>query len=180
MATTQSDAVKTVDPRTLQAWLAAGDAVLIDVREAGMHAAERIPGARSIPLATLTPDRVPAKPGQRLVFQCEVGVASAKAARQAAEAGLKEAYNLGGGIVAWKQAGLPVESDPGAPLPIFRQVQIVAGSLVVLGIALGATVSPWFLALSGLVGAGLVFSGATGACGMAALLLKLPYNRRAT
>jgi hypothetical protein len=57
-------------------------------------------------------------------------------------------------------------------------VQIVAGTLVVLGTVLGATVSPWFLLLSGLVGAGLVFAGSTGFCGMAALLLRLPYNRR--
>ena len=137
MATAQSDTVKTVDPRTLQGWLTAGDAVLVDVREPGMHAAERIAGARSIPLATLTADRVEARPGQRLVFQCEVGVASAKAARQVAEAGRSEVYNLGGGIAAWKQAGLPVTSDPGAPLPLFRQVQLVAGSLVVLGVVLG-------------------------------------------
>jgi glyoxylase-like metal-dependent hydrolase (beta-lactamase superfamily II) len=36
-----------------------------------------------------------------------------------------------------------------------RQVQIVAGSLVLLGTLLGAFVSPWFLILSGLVGAEL-------------------------
>jgi len=37
--------------------------------------------------------------------------------------------------------------------------------------------SPWFIALSAFVGAGLVFAGVTGTCGMAACLLKLPYNR---
>ncbi len=175
--TSQSAPVRTVDSRTLQTWLAAGDAVLVDVREPGMHAAERIAGAVSMPLATLDADRVPARPGQRVVFQCEIGAASAKAARQAMEAGRSDVYNLAGGISSWKQAGLPVESDPGAPLPVIRQVQIVAGSLVVLGTVLGATVSPRFLILSGAVGAGLAFAGATGICGMAALLLKLPYNR---
>lgn len=178
MPTAQEANTRTVDPQTLNRWLAAGEAVVIDVREEGMHGAERIPGARSIPLATLDPLRLPVAPGQRLVMQCEIGASSAKAARQVAAASRAEVYNLGGGIAAWKQAGFPVESDPGAPLPVMRQVQIVAGSLVVLGAILGAAVSPWFLLLSGFVGAGLVFAGATGACGMAALLLRLPYNRQ--
>lgn len=61
---------------------------------------------------------------------------------------------------------------------MFRQVQIVAGSLVFVGTVLGAFVSPWFLILSGFVGAGLVFAGATNTCAMAMLLAKLPYNQR--
>jgi rhodanese-related sulfurtransferase len=178
MPAIQNATVKAVDPKTLNAWLAAGEAVLVDVRDAGMHAAERIPGARSIPLATLDPGGLTVGPGQRLVFHCEIGAASANAARRAGEVGRDNVYNLEGGIAAWKQAGLPVESDPGAPLPVNRQVQIAAGSLVLVGTVLGMTVSPRFLLLSGIVGAGLLFAGATGTCGMAALLLKLPYNRR--
>ena len=178
MATTQA-AVKTVDPKTLERWLASGDAVLVDVREPGMHAAERIAAARSIPLGSLDAARLPGGPSERVVFQCEIGGMSATATRRAMDAGRTEVYNLAGGISAWKDAGLPVERSAGAPLPIIRQVQIVAGSLVVLGTLLGATVSPWFLLLSGLVGAGLVFAGVTGICGMAAFLMKLPHNRRA-
>jgi rhodanese-related sulfurtransferase len=179
MATTQADAVKTVDPKTLKSWLAAGDTVLVDVREPGMHAAERIAEARSIPLGSLDAARLPGTPGQRVVFQCEIGGMSATASRRAMDAGRTEVYNLAGGISAWKDAGLPVLRNANAPLPIIRQVQIVAGSLVVIGTVLGAAVSPWFLLLSGFVGAGLVFAGATGICGMAAILLRLPHNRRA-
>jgi hypothetical protein len=40
-----------------------------------------------------------------------------------------------------------------------RQVQITAGSLILVGTLLGAFVSPWWLILSGFVGAGLVFAG---------------------
>jgi rhodanese-related sulfurtransferase len=88
-------------------------------------------------------------------------------------------YHLPGGLRAWKRAGLAVERSPGAGgLSLPRQVQIVAGSLVVLGVALGTAVSPWFLLLSAFVGAGLVFSGASGTCGMAGLLARLPHNRR--
>ena len=141
-----------------------------------MHAAERIAGARSVPVAKLGAARPAVGAGQRLVLHCEIGVASAKEARRLAQTGGEDVYNLEGGIAAWKQAGLPVVSDPGAPLPLMRQMQIVAGGLVVTGIVLAA-VSPWFLLLSGFVGAGLVFAGATGTCPMSAMLLKLPYNQ---
>jgi hypothetical protein len=59
-----------------------------------------------------------------------------------------------------------------------RQVQIVAGSLVLTGTLLGAFVSPGFLVLSGFVGAGLMFAGITNTCGLALLLAKLPYNQQ--
>jgi predicted branched-subunit amino acid permease len=67
-----------------------------------------------------------------------------------------------------------VRENRSAPLPIVRQVQIVAGSLIVAGAALGAYVHPGFHALSAFVGAGLVFAGASGRCGMANLLALLP------
>jgi rhodanese-related sulfurtransferase len=89
-----------------------------------------------------------------------------------------ETYILEGGLDAWKKAGLPVTLDRSQPIDIIRQVQIVAGSLVLLGVVLGAFVAPGFYALSGFVGAGLVFAGTTGFCGMAHLLLLMPWNRR--
>ncbi len=56
-------------------------------------------------------------------------------------------------------------------------MQIVAGSLVVLGTLLGVTVAPGFYALSAFVGAGLVFAGVTGFCGMERILALMPWNR---
>jgi hypothetical protein len=58
-----------------------------------------------------------------------------------------------------------------------RQVQIAAGSLVVLGQLLAWLVTPAFGLLSAFVGAGLIVAGVTGYCGMANLLGRLPYNR---
>ena len=59
-----------------------------------------------------------------------------------------------------------------------RQVQIVAGSLILLGAALGFTLTPAFYGLSAFIGAGLLFAGVSGFCGMARLLALMPCNRR--
>jgi hypothetical protein len=86
---------------------------------------------------------------------------------------------LDGGLDSWKKAGLATKADRKAPLEIMRQVQITAGSIVVAGAVLAATVSPAFIWLSAFIGAGLVFAGSTGWCGMAKLLAVMPWNRKA-
>ena len=64
-----------------------------------------------------------------------------------------------------------------APISIMRQVQITAGSLVLLGLVLAVLINPWFAALSAFVGAGLTQAGITGTCAMASLLKHMPWNR---
>jgi rhodanese-related sulfurtransferase len=165
-----------VDPLTAKRWLDAGEAVLVDVREPALRA-ELIAGARSLP----DPRDVAAlarSPRQRLVLYCEIGARSAHVGERLAAAGVAEVYNLAGGIQAWKGAGLPVGLNPDAPrVSVLRQVQMVAGALVLTGAVLAALVSPWFLLLAGGIGAGLLVSGATGTCAMAMMLARLPFNR---
>jgi len=86
---------------------------------------------------------------------------------------------LAGGVDGWAAAGLPLVENRKAPLELMRQVQIVAGSLVLAGVILGFLVHPGFFGLSAFVGAGLTFAGATGFCGMARLLALAPWNRPA-
>ena len=43
--------INNIDPKTAADWIDSGDAVLIDVREAGEHAAERIANAELLPLS---------------------------------------------------------------------------------------------------------------------------------
>ncbi|NMJ41095.1 DUF2892 domain-containing protein [Roseomonas sp. JC162] len=153
-------------------------ATLVDVREADEHARERIPGARNLPLSRLEEAELAVQAGRPVLFHCRSGARTqGNADRLAAKAGLCEAYVVDGGLDAWKRAGLPVAEDRRQPLELMRQVQIAAGSLVVLGVLLGATVSPWFYGLSGFVGAGLVFAGVTGTCGLARVLRLMPWNR---
>jgi rhodanese-related sulfurtransferase len=113
-----------------------------------------------------------------LIFYCRSGARTQANARRLAAAGSCEAYALAGGIDGWKKAGLPVAFDRRKPIELIRQVQIAAGSLVLLGLIL-SLISPAFILLSGFVGAGLVVAGATGFCGMARLLAAMPWNRHA-
>lgn len=124
--------------------------------------------------------KAPHAPGDDvLVFHCRSGARTkGNAARLSAASKTCETYILEGGLDAWKKAGLPVTLDRSQPIDIIRQVQIVAGSLVLLGVVLGVFVAPGFYALSGFVGAGLIFAGTTGFCGMAHLLGLMPWNRR--
>ena len=82
---------------------------------------------------------------------------------------------LDGGVQAWRRARLPLREGR-KRLPVDRQVQLIAGVMVLTGVGLGLAVSPWFLALAAFFGAGLTFAGATGTCGLALLLMKLPWN----
>lgn len=155
-------------------------AVLVDIREADEHARERVPGARHNPLSRLAPVDAPA--GAAVIFHCRSGARTAANAGRLADAAGCDAYLLEGGIDAWKRAGQPLATPPRSvrqPIEIMRQVQITAGSLVLLGVILGFAVSPKFFALSGFIGAGLTFAGISGWCGMAKLLALMPWNRAA-
>lgn len=155
-------------------------ATLVDIREPDEHARERIPGARNLPLSRLEAQALALPDGRAVLFHCRSGARTrAHAERLAGKAGPCETYLVEGGLDAWKAAGLPVVEDRRQPLELMRQVQIAAGSLVLLGLVLAAFASPWFLVLSGFVGAGLVFAGLTGTCGLARLLRRMPWNRPA-
>ena len=172
--------LNTITPEDAARLLREGGATLVDVREADEHARERIPGARNLPLSRLEEAELAVHQGKPVLFHCRSGARTAgNADRLAAKAGLCEAYVVEGGLDAWKRAGLPVAEDRRQPIELMRQVQIAAGSMVVLGVLLGAFVTPGFYLLSGFVGAGLVFAGVTGTCGLARVLRMMPWNRRA-
>lgn len=167
----------TLSPADAKAAMDSG-ARLVDIRGADEHARERIPGALNLPLeriGELTGD------GRPVVFHCKSGMRTAANATQLAKAaGGSPTFILGGGIDAWRGAGQVTITDRSQPLEIMRQVQITAGALVLAGVLLGLLVAPGFYGLSAFIGAGLMFAGLTGWCGMANLLRAMPWNRRAT
>lgn len=170
--------LKTITPEAAATLLREGGASLVDVRERDEHARIRIPGATNLPLSKLEEAELAVQEGRPVLFHCRSGARTqGHVARLAAKAGGCEAYVVEGGLDAWKRAGLPIAEDRRQPLELMRQVQIAAGALALLGAVLGAAVNPWFHALSGFVGAGLVFAGISGTCGMASLLRRMPWNR---
>jgi len=95
-----------------------GDLVLVDVREGDERVQARPANSQHIPLPELS-SRIGELPRDRTVaFICRSGSRSGVAARAAADRGLS-AVNVRGGLLAWKDAGLPVETgaEPARPGP---------------------------------------------------------------
>jgi rhodanese-related sulfurtransferase len=172
-------ALLSLTPAEAQARIAAGRAVLVDIREADEFARSHIPGARSVPLSGWDAAALPGAGAgaQEVIFTCRSGMRTAGHCDRLAARVAAPAYVLEGGIEGWRAAGLPVATDAKAPLEIMRQVQIAAGLLVLAGVLLGWLVAPGFFALAAFVGAGLTFAGVSGFCGMARLLMLAPWNR---
>ena len=148
---------------------------VIDVREPMEYASGHIAGSLNIPLSRLHRADLPQGP---LVLVCQSGNRSAKGLQTLLQRGHGQAIaELQGGLPTWQQAGLPVRKLANAPLPLMRQVQIAAGSLILLGLILSHAVAPAWIVLTWFVGAGLVFAGVSGFCGMARLLAVMPWNR---
>ncbi|MCC7017630.1 MAG: rhodanese-like domain-containing protein [Rhodospirillales bacterium] len=100
--------VAEADPATVKSWLDAGEAVLIDVREAPESQRAHIAGAMLVPLSAFDPRRIPQE-GVKVVLHCAVGARSASACAYLQGQGFENLYNLSGGIQAWAAAGLPIE-----------------------------------------------------------------------
>lgn len=169
--------MKTISPRDAQRLIASGQARLVDIRGVDEHARARIAGADHVPLDAIT--KVDRGDAQTVIFHCKSGMRTAANADRLSDAANCEAFVLEGGIDGWRAAGLPVAADTSQPIEIMRQVQITAGTLVLVGVLLGWLVTPAFFALSAFVGAGLTFAGISGWCGLAKLLGAMPWNRRA-
>lgn len=97
----------TESPQQVCAALERGEVILIDVREPAEYAAERIDGALLFPLSSFDPATLPQDSGVRIVLLCGSGKRSASAFERCKSAGLAIRAHLGGGIAAWKRAGLP-------------------------------------------------------------------------
>lgn len=173
--------INTIHPSELEEMRRRGSPIeLIDVRTPAEYRERHAEPARLVPLESLDPRAIMAaraQPGDAPLYViCQSGSRGRTAAEKFQAAGFPNVVNVEGGTLAWERAGLPVVRGKKA-VSLERQVRIAAGSLVVLGTALGAFVHPGFLGLAAFVGAGLVFAGVTDTCGMAMLLARMPWNQ---
>lgn len=182
-------AVGVISPREAHDLLRQDAARLVDVREPDEYAAERIPGATLLPLSKFHPDSLTRFAGKPILIHCRSGRRSADACRLALAGNPDlDVRNVSGGILAWKEQGLPTVSGSGGGeqgggggggvrISVMRQVQIIIGLGVLLGAGLAWFKHPAWVLVDAFFGAGLVFAGATGTCGMAAVVAALPWNR---
>jgi rhodanese-related sulfurtransferase len=154
------------------------DLPLLDVRTPVEFAEVHVPQARNVPLDELQPGALQISKDQPVYLLCRSGQRATKAADKLAQAGFQPIL-ITGGTLAWIDANLPVTRGQSKVMSLERQVRIVAGSLVLLGVVLGWFVHRGFFGLAAFVGAGLVFAGVTDFCGMGLLLARLPWNRKA-
>lgn len=87
------------------------DALMLDVREDREVAEGKIPHAKHIPLGQLSSRLTELEKfkGKPIVISCRSGQRSMSACRVLRKNGFEQVYNLGGGIVAWQQANMPME-----------------------------------------------------------------------
>jgi molybdopterin/thiamine biosynthesis adenylyltransferase len=117
MATEQAtkSKIEELSPAEAAKEIEGGGVVLVDTREPHEYEEAHIDGGRLVPpgilrdeIASVVPDR-----SQRVLLYCRSGNRSGKAAEQMAQLGYEDVANVGGGILAWQEQGLPVVEAEG-------------------------------------------------------------------
>lgn len=154
---------------------------VVDVRTEAEFGACHVDGAKLFPLQDLSVAEVLLEAEKMegngsIYVLCKAGGRAQKAAEKIAPETLRDVIVVEGGTDACVACDIPVNLGKEV-MPLERQVRIAAGSLVVIGAALGAYLHPGFYGLSAFVGAGLVFAGITDTCAMGMLIARMPWNK---
>ena len=173
--------VNTISPAELSQRRQAGKSCeLIDVRTPLEFRDVRVEFARNIPLDQLDPEAIMragnGNAGEPLYFICQLGGRSQQACEMFQKKGFSNVVSVEGGTKACEKTDLPLVRGKKA-ISLERQVRIVAGSLVLIGVVLGWQVHPAFYGLSAFIGGGLLFAGLSDTCGMGMMLARMPWNK---
>ncbi|MDP3802776.1 rhodanese-like domain-containing protein [Brevundimonas sp.] len=90
--------------------ITAGKAVLVDIREPGEVAQERIAGSIIKPLSIFEAADLDVQPGRDVIYMCRSGARTGMNCVRLAACIPGEAFVLEGGLNAWKAQGLPTVS----------------------------------------------------------------------
>ena len=82
---------------------------LLDVREPDEYAAGHIPGITLIPMGEVAARLAELPRDKEIIVTCRTGNRSGQVADLLREQGFTNVHNMSGGIVAWEEAGYPVE-----------------------------------------------------------------------
>jgi rhodanese-related sulfurtransferase len=88
-------------------------ALVVDIRTREAFDAGHIAGARNVPGAAIADGAQALErfKDKAIIAYCDTGVTGGSAARHLARLGFAKAYNLRGGLAAWRQENLPVVTD---------------------------------------------------------------------
>jgi hypothetical protein len=147
--------------------------VVIDVRKFPELASGHITDAKLVPLGTVAKARSHGISRSRLLSSTRVAAVPSRPGSSCRQRCCREAWMHG--VLQVAQPSL----WSGGPWSMGRQVRTVAGSLVMMPLALVFFISPYSLLGTALVGAWLIFAGGSDTCMMAPLLGHMPWNRPA-
>lgn len=102
--------VHDLSPEDVAKGIVEGRYLLVDVREPNEVAAEAYPDAVVLPLSSFDSSKIPDPAGKTIVFACRSGKRSVTASLAAQADGKAYDQHLAGGILAWKEAGLPTKT----------------------------------------------------------------------
>ena len=102
--------VQDLTPAEVSKGMAEGRYLLVDVREPNEVAVEAYPDGVVVPLSTFDAKNIPDPKGKQVVFACRSGKRSVTASLAAQAAGLPYDKHLAGGIIGWKEAGMPTKT----------------------------------------------------------------------
>ncbi len=87
-------------------------AVVIDVCEPAEFASGHVVGARNVPVAQVEASKdLPSNKSLPVIVVCASGARAARAAGLLHKRGHERVHVLGGGLRAWREAGLPLEKS---------------------------------------------------------------------
>lgn len=152
---------------------------VIDVRTPVEFQSVHLTIARNFPLDRLDPATIQADRNgtahEPLYVVCRSGARGKQACERFMAAGYENVINVEGGTSACESAGIQVVKGKKS-MPINCQVQVIVGTIVIVGAAL-CYLNPMWALLPGAMGAGLLFSGLTDSCVMGMMLSRMPWNQ---
>lgn len=175
----EAASLEMISPRTARE-LAGKDPQIkfLDVRSALEFVQIHIKDALNVPIDILSAkiDEL-SQSKQSYIVLCHSGNRSPMAADMLLQSGIHGVRVMDGGMTRWQKEKLPVVKGEGG-VSLERQVRMIAGSLVLLGIVAAWLVHWAFLFVSVFVSCGLIYAGLTDNCLMGMLLMRLPYNKK--
>lgn len=156
---------------------------IIDVRTPIEVITEHIAGSVFLPLQRLTEATFTEITSsiidikQPIYILCQRGIRADAAVKKLEKIAGIHLIVIEGGLNQLKAHGQPLDKGSSDIITLERQVSIVAGVLILIGVLLGTAIHLYFYVLPALIGLNLLFSGITQLNILGVLLTKMRWNK---